>query len=719
MANVISFRPRKGLEAQNQVEEFIAWSKGLTGFDKPGLPLDWEAWRWKIWFGRSLDFVKLGVKSQYLSFDATKELLDPNIMDFAKAYVLQHQSLNATKNIQEVIAVRAVEAALIEMEALADITKVNLHVYDRACELIKSHYTPAAAYRIGGHVQKLSEFVVKNRLAESGDVWVNPLKRPNDAHGHQKNKDDADKKMPPSEALNAIAEIWSACPTDHRDIFVSSNCALLLSSPGRVGELNLLAADALTYKNNRDGKPELFINWYGKKGFGFSQKAVPEVWRSFTEESFRRIKEITEAPRRLAKFLEENPNEFPVHERCPNIGQDTPLSIRQAADAICISTGNSSVRAGLRTWIRGMLTKLEKKPMCSASKAILQEQLDNMYEGQRTGESKDVHTLTLRKLNVLLREYWLPPYFPYTDDSKKTKYQHALNCYFYGQLNAKGGGCLKPYTLQYIDNGVLNKSLSIPPRATKERKKSNIFRRWGYQGVEYSMTTHQFRHYLNTIAAKGRVGEVEIARWSGRLDIGQNKVYNHVSDDERVESVRGIGLGNQPTTLATLSRKNEPILLKDLGVDDDRVAHYTEFGVCVHDFAAEPCPKFRDCLICKKHKCIKGDAEKERRIRFYRDGLAETLDQATRGVDQEFYGADRWLAYSMDRLERVNALIGIMDDPSVSDGAVIVCSDNGYSALEKGLAAQGKLTASDATKIESDKPKAKAELEKLRKLMGR
>jgi hypothetical protein len=168
-----------------------------------------------------------------------------------------------------------------------------------------------------------------------------------------------------------------------------------------------------------------------------------------------------------------------------------------------------------------------------------------------------------------------------------------------------------------------------------------------------------------------------------------------------------------------LSKKNEPILLKDLGVDEDRVAHYTEFGACVHDFASEPCPKFRDCLICKKHKCIKGDAEKERRIRLYRDGLAETLDRATRGVDQEFYGADRWLAYSMDRLERVSALIGIMDDPGVSDGAVIVCSDNGYSALEKGLAAQGKLAASDATKVESDKPKAKAELEKLRKLMGR
>ena len=717
MTNVISFRPREGLDAEIQVRDFIKWTKGIKGFDKPDLPLDWNSWSWRIWMGVSLDFVKLGVSSRKKSFDPSKDLIDPLLMDFAKAYVLQQQSLNITKNIQEIVAVRVVEAALLELGTTADITQVNLHIYDRASELIKENYTGATAYRIGGYLQKLSEFIVEKGMSERGDTWVNLIKRPSDAHGHVKNKIDAQKKMPTKEALDALAEIWSAQPTDHRDIFVSSNCALLLSSPGRVGELNILAADSLSYKDNSEGKPELFINWYGQKGYGFTDKPVPAIWKDFTIESVRRLKNITEEPRELAKWLEENPNDFPIHQNCPQVSQDTLLTPEQVLDAMCLYKGHS--RSRLRTWLSRLLETLGKKPLWVNSKKVLQEQLDNMYEGAWVEGNCDTYTLTLRKLNIILREYMLPPHFPYTDDGKKTKYQNALNCYFVGQFNADGRGFLKPFSLQKIDSNMLNSSLSITEATAERYNNKNIFLRWGYKGEAYSMTTHQFRHYLNTLAAKGLVGEVEIARWSGRLDISQNRVYNHISDEEHVKSARGLGIGEQSTALATLSSKHQPILLKDLGVGEDRIAHYTEYGVCVHDFTVEPCTKFRECLSCRKHKCIKGDIEKERRIRLLRDGLKLTLKQATVGIKEEFYGADRWLTDTMDRLEKANALVEIFENPDIPEGAVIECSDNGYSPLEKVLAANGKLPASDALSIGSAIAKPQADLDKLTRLLGR
>ena len=719
MTNVIFFRPKQGLEAEKQVRDFINWTKELTGFDKPSLPLDWNAWSWKIWMGVSLDFVKLGVSSRKKSFDPSKELLDPQIIDFAKAYVLQQQSINKTKNIQEIVAVRAVEAALLDLESKADITRVNMHVYDRASELIRENFKGDNAYRVGGQLQKLSEFIVQKGLSESSDTWINSIKRPNDARGHVKNKKAAESKMPTQEALDALAEIWSAQPTDYRDIFVTSNCALLLSSPGRVGELNVLAADSLTYKDNSEGKSELFINWYGQKGFGFTDKPVPEVWKDFTRESFRRIKEITEEPRKLAKWLEENPDEFSLHESCPKVSQDTLLTPSQVLSAICVNVQDGNPRKKLKGWLKATLNVLNKSPEYAKSKVILQDQLDSMYEGHWSEGKKDTYTLTLRKLNVYIREYWLPSHFPYTDESKKTKYQNALNCYFEGQFNASGSGYLKPFSLQAIDNNMLNSSLSIKKGSDFKFHSLNIFRRWGYKDEKHSMTTHQFRHYLDTLAAKGKVGEVERARWAGRLDISQNKVYNHISDEEHVENARSIGLGGQSTSLATLSSKHQPILLKDLGVAEDRIAHYTEYGVCVHDFAVEPCIKFRDCLTCKKHKCIKGDEEKQRRINLLRDGLEQTLKQATKGIEQEFYGADRWLAYAMDRLEKANALVQILDDPETADGAVITCSDNGYSVLNKGLAAQGKLPVAETPTIGSDVPKPQVDLHKLTKLLGR
>ena len=721
MTDVISFRPREGLEAEKQVKEFIAWAKGLTGFDKPDSKLDWGAWGWKPWLGRSCDFVKLGVNSRSTSFDLSKELLDRKIIDFAKAYVLEQQSLKTTKTIQEIVAVRVLEVALLELIGEADITRVNASVYDRAAEVINEHFKPQAAYRLGGQLEKLSEFISRKRLSQNDTAWTNSIKRPNDAHGHVKNKLAAQQKMPSQEALDALAEIWSAKPTDMRDIYVTSNCALLLSSPGRVGELNVLAVDALTYKDNSKGKSELFINWYGQKGYGFADKPVPEVWKDFTVESFRRLREITEEPRKLAKWLEDNPDEFPKHDRCPDVGQDSLLTPEQVLSALCLKVNNNTARGTLKNWLRKSLKVLNKRPGYLKSKSILQEQLDSMYEGYPSKEKTDLPTLTLRKLNTYLREFLLPDCFPYTDESKKMKYQHALNCFFDGQMHAGGQGFVKPFSLQKIDKNMLNNSLSMSSSKTVKVKAEqlNIFWRWGYRGKAHSMTTHQFRHYLNTLAAKGKVGEVERARWSGRLDISQNKVYNHVSDEDRVENARALGLGNQASSLATLTSKHEPILLKDLGVSGDRVAHYTEYGACVHDFAVEPCVKFRDCLTCQKHKCIKGDEEKTRRIRLLRDGLERTLEQATEGVDQEFYGADRWLAYSMDRLEKANALIAILDDPDIEDGAVIACTDNGYSPLVKGLAAQDKLPKSASAQLGSDVPKPSQDLKKLRGLLGK
>lgn len=714
MNNIIYFRHKEELNAKKQVEEFIEFAKGLTGFDKPNLPLDWNSWSWQPWMGTSLDFVKLGVFSRKKSFDASKDLLDPEIMDFAKAYVLQMQSVKTTQTIQEIVAVRSVEAALLELESSADITRINLNVYDRAAELIIANFSDKLAYRLGKKLEKLSVFIAEKGLSESSDKWVSSIKRPNDAHGHVRNKKNSEEKMPTPESLDALAEIWSAQPTDHRDIFVTSNCALLLSAPGRVGELKVLAAEnALTYKKNSEGKSELFINWYGQKGFGFINKPVPEVWKNFTEESFRRIKDITEEPRKLAKWLEDNPDDFPLHENRPMVAQNLPLTPEQIHDALCISISGTA-SSSLRTWLKKTLKSLNKRPDYLKSKAILQEQLDNILEGKSDKKKKDVYTLTLRKLNTVLREYWLPTHFPFTDASKKMKYQHALNCFFQGQFNAGGGGFIKPFSLQMINN-----SLSIQKSAGKRAENLNIFKRWGYQGEAYSMTTKQFRHYLNTIAAKGKVGEIERARWSSRLDISQNNVYVHISDEKRVENARSIGLGSQSSSLATLTSKHQPILTKDVGVSGDRVAHYTEMGICVHDFALEPCTKFRDCLTCKKHKCIKGDTEKERRIRLLRDGLEKTLKQAAEGVEKGFYGADRWLAYSMDRLEKANALINILEDPKVEDGAVIICSDNGYSVLDKSLAAQGLMNTEDAPLIESAESKPKADLNKLMGLLGR
>lgn len=720
MSSVIDFRPKDRHTADKQISEYIDWAKRLgNSFDKPHSPFKWDEIDWGPWIKGCL-FVKLGISGR--NYDVNKDVLDPDIIDFAKACVVSTQTLNKTRNNSILVAIRAVEKALLELNGKIDITLINSAVYDLAGSIIQEHYKDATAYRYGKQLEKLSKLIVEKKLSVSAHEWSSNIKRPNDAHGHKKNKEAAKNKMPTNESLNALAEIWQAEPSDHRDIFVTSNCGILLGAPGRVSELNILAVDCLQYKKNKDAKSELFVTWYGVKGFGFTEKPIPEVLVPIVEESISRLKKITDKPRDLAKFLEENPNDFPFHDYCPNVGQDTILTCNEILDLMCISySKNKSNRGILKKWLRDNINKLENSNKEYKSLKYLKETLSGMFEGKWSEDKIDYITLTPRKLNILVREFWLPENFPYTNSSKKMKYKDALNCFYEGQFNAAGAGYLKLFSIQQIDNNMLNSSLSYRDSNTGKSKSEslNIFNRWGYVGDDYSITTHQFRHYLNTIAAKGKVGELERARWSARADIKQNKVYNHMTNEEHVNNLRSVGIGAQRTTLATLSRNNEPILLKDLEVDEDRIAHYTLYGVCVHDFAMEPCTKYRDCISCKKHKCIKGDDEKERRIRILKDGLERQLKQAALGVDKEFYGADKWLSNAINKLEKVNGLLKIFDNPEVPEGAVITCKDNQYSPLQKSLAAQGKLPTQDNDLISSDKPVKDQDLTKIMNLLGR
>jgi len=716
MSQVITFKPKANLEAEDQVNHYVAFAKSLNGFDKPGMPLDWAQVNWSPWL-KSLAFSKLGANVRSKMF-GPKDFLDPALIDFAKAYCLHQQTLNRTSEVVQIVALRLVEKALLDLGYPSNISLVNAGVMDRAAEICDDrevHKSTARAYRMGQQLQLLADFLTNNKLVVKPLHWKNPIPRPKDALGHHKREEDRKKKMPDDAVLNALAEIWVSEPTEHRDIFTTSNAVILLSAPGRVGELDTLAKDCVIWKENTQGEQELFLNWYGQKGFGFSDKPVPKTFQPFCLEAIERIKAITEGPRKLAKALEESPNEFPIHEKCPRVDQDQILTYEQVLDAMCLEASNRSARGAVKAWLKATLKILKKRTGFEASKTVLEEALDGMFEGKRASDKSDVFTLTLRKLNIFVREYWLPPTFPFTNESKKLRFQHALNCYYSYQFEKK----LKPklFSIETPDNNRLNASLT-PAKGARE-KGLNIFSRWGY-GENFGLTTHQFRHYLNTIAAKGNVGEVERARWSSRLDLSQNAVYNHQTAEDFEEKSRALGLGSANTSLAELSVKNEPITLRDLDVDDDRIAHKTLYGLCVHDFALEPCSKFRGCLSCEKHKCIKGDGEKLRRIRLERDALQDKLETVQRGFDAGYYGADKWLRDTVRDYERACELVNILEDPEVPDGAVVTCRDDGFTSITKALAARGKLEDPDIPKLEaSASPQSGLDEDLLRRIMGR
>ena len=207
------------------------------------------------------------------------------------------------------------------------------------------------------------------------------------------------------------------------------------------------------------------------------------------------------------------------------------------------------------------------------------------------------------------------------------------------------------------------------------KDKTSIFKRFGYfedDGSPIELQSHSLRHYLNMLAQTGGLSSTEIAIFSGRKDVRQNRSYDHMTSDE-VQAPISQALKNgftselepmfdAPLTLVTRSE------FKKLGLT---AAHTTEYGWCTHDFASEPCQMYRDCINCEEQECLKGDKQKEANLRMLKSETEYLLKQAREALGEEEYGADAWVKHQTNTLHRVNALLTILEDPAVPDGARI------------------------------------------------
>lgn len=220
----------------------------------------------------------------------------------------------------------------------------------------------------------------------------------------------------------------------------------------------------------------------------------------------------------------------------------------------------------------------------------------------------------------------------------------------------------------------------------------NIWDRHGHvnpDGSPIKVTSHQVRHFLNTIAQEGDLGQLYIAKWSGRVNISQNRAYNHMSEYDvlyKVKQIDGIGALMGPLEKVN---KHVPVTLEDLNAIGECVAHVTEFGFCVHDFSMVPCQKHRNCLNCTEQVCIKGYKEKLKRLKLQRTCIKKEFDKSEQGLKNGYNGADRWYEHQKLSLMRIDELIGLLESNQIADGAVIrLRNDQEYSPLKRAIAAR-------------------------------
>ncbi|MDN5540311.1 MAG: integrase, partial [Comamonas sp.] len=213
------------------------------------------------------------------------------------------------------------------------------------------------------------------------------------------------------------------------------------------------------------------------------------------------------------------------------------------------------------------------------------------------------------------------------------------------------------------------------------KSETNLFRKYNFtedDGSEILVTTHKFRHYLNTISQMNYIDQLDIARWSGRKNVSQNGYYDHVSTREITEKIRLAFLG-EAAAIGPITNLHKVALVRrnEFALQKIPTAHTTNYGYCVHDYSMLPCQLHQDCMNCDEQVCIKGEGDcKEKNIRTLRSETELLLANAKESLGNDVYGADKWVRHQQLTLDRLNSLCSILDDPNVPDQAVIRLDDS-------------------------------------------
>jgi hypothetical protein len=671
VTEIVTFVPQAHLEAAANMAAFIELCKTkLTVF---GQSLDFESDVWDV--SESIELsgktsaVRLVYANQETCETAVLVMMREPFRSFAKSYMRYQGGMNPTKDLgKRMSSLRALEVALWET-GTADPVRIDSHVLNRAAQLIGSWVSPSTAYRTGLQLQMIADLVADNRLVEVPTKWRNPLKRPTDTTRVGKEADERrEAKMPSQAVLDALPKVFRFA-TEPADILVSSTTAILCSAPDRISEvLGLPVNCEVRQKRERSEEEAYGLRWWPAKGAEPMVKWIVPSMAGVVEEALRKIRALTDEARDVARWYEANPTRLYLTENTEHFRSQEWLRYEEVAEIIFADSVDASAAVDWR--------KRNEVPRETRGRT------DYM-------RFADVEAAVLRML---------PKGFPLVDKKTELTYSEAL---FVVQRNA-----LHATRARY--RCVIERATQTDIHSRLGARSTtgilSIFDRcecFEPDGSTIHVTSHQFRHYLNTLAQTGGMSQLDIAKWSGRKDVSQNKYYDHEPTGAIVARIRS-SIGDDTRMFGPLATGPRAALISrdEFARLKIPTAHTTDYGYCIHDYVMSPCQMHRDCLNCGEQVCVKGQQEKEKRIRQAHAEATHLLAMAEQAVANGEFGAEEWVEHHRVQLDRLADLIEILDDPVVLPGAIIQLMPAGIpSRLDHSAQARALLPTPEGTPI--------------------
>lgn len=704
MSDVLVFKPRHELNFQKNYDEFIAFTKDkLTLFDdvefdgKKG----WECdkWSWMTPKGKKLTVV-FGVsqnKSKYTPFKQP-------FSDFAKAYVRYNQSINHKDSTNWAGGFAWLYKALkehAELNGHSEVSIMNLtnSVINSTENLIKnSALTPGAKRNTAISLQAILKFIKDKRLKLDMQSWTNPFPRLKDStiKFDKESKKIEQDKCPSDYQMLQVADAFHRAKTPRQKYFASL-CVMLMCQPSRSVELKGLTVNSLQKSDGEKGR--WYFMWYPAKGGDPVQKWIPHQLVDVAKQAFYRLVEISAPARAAAKFAYDNPTGFMLHDK--QITSEDPsfyrsLTYKEFATALGLDTEKNWNKNGAK-WMMELISGLN---------GVKDWKKELLQENTILPNNDVVNALTRKPTKIKIKFPSYADLRTFVDKKYKTRTYPK-----YGDVNVWDCIALtreyefhkvhppKDFSWIPLSHGPLRDAIGTVRNETSGRIPESIFDEMNItdeDGSRLMLSSHQFRHWLNTKLKLAGESDWLIAKWSGRADINQNKAYDgrtkaqrsrltnligHVSDDKNVLTVAQVNnvltphTADNPPPPMVLHDLGLPVSLKSLGVGREGVAQFTGLGYCVHDYAESPCMKNTDCETCSDHVCLKGMPNTLDELKNLEMLEEQQLERAQEKVEDNFFGADRWVTSIGFKLSKIKTLIKMLEDPHRKDGSPVRISD--------------------------------------------
>ena len=661
MAAVVQFVPGAATDARTNVQHFVAASKAtLSG------RMDWDADVWEL----THDAIRAGrgrarATISFCTFDATaqprsKAPLSQPFLDFAKAYVSHLRGFAPIINHHNVLsALRALEKALLRATGRSDVEATNGAVCNIAAGLLKEKLSRSTAYGVGRQLRRLADLLSEKRMVAAPFQWQNPLPRGQELNrvGPEADEKRA-KKMPSDAALDALPKCFLMA-TERRDVVVTSIAALLCTAPDRISEVFSLPVDCEVEREHQ-GKVTYGLRWWPEKGAAPMVKWIAPTMVDVAKSAIAKLRAACVPAREVAAWYRANPGRMFLAADLEHLRGKDDLTTHDVADILGMAC------ASVTGWCRANSVPLRPRPNNRCYKFVRFADLERAVLAM------------------------LPHDFPVLCRRTGLRYDEALVVLRLHDTGSKRGS-FRPMVVP-VATDMVNAALGARPN-------TSVFARFGFtepDGAPIVVTTHQFRHWLNTLAQRGGMSQLDIAKWSGRKNVRQNKDYDHMTGDELVAMARGMTDGEKLFgPLAELAAK-APVSRDEFLALEFPTAHVTEIGFCVHDYTMLPCQQHRDCVNCNEHVCVKGGREKTRRIRHKLEVAEDQLRRAEEAKADGYFGADRWHDHHAATVRRLRALVAILDDPSVPEGSIVrLTARDAFSPIAMAVDDRKRLTGKD------------------------